>query len=532
MNYLSVEKISRRYGEKLLFEDISFGLDQGQKVALVGINGCGKSSLLKILAGVEGPDEGKLSMRKGIRLGYLPQEPALPESRTVAEVVFNADVPALKLLKEYEQLLQKGAAGSQQRLQQLTAEIDALQAWDYEVKVRQILSKLGVNFLDTPIARLSGGQRKRVALARLLIESPELLILDEPTNHLDIDSIEWLEKYLSASKQSLLMVTHDRYFLDSITNEIFELDGGKLYVYKGNYEYFLEKKAEREQLQDEAVDKARNLLRTELEWLRRSPKARTSKSRSRIDSVHALQKRAAQSRDTRELNFQVQGRRLGGKILELHQVSKSYGELPILRDFSYKFAKNERVGIVGPNGVGKTTFLRLLTGELPPDQGHIEKGSTVHIGHYRQEGLRFRPGQKIIEVIQEVAEGIQNSKGNFFDAGQLLTYFYFPHHLHQAPVSILSGGERRRLYLLRILMQNPNFLIMDEPTNDLDLMTLRRLEAFLMDFPACLVIVSHDRYFMDRLVDHIFVFEGQGRIKDFPGSYSQYQAWKASQSPP
>lgn len=529
MNYLSAEKLSKTYGDKTLFENISLGIDQGQKVALIGVNGCGKSSLMKILAGIEGSDGGQVSMRKGIRLGYLPQEPILEETKTVAEIVFSADQPAVRLIKEYESLISQTGDQNQKRLQKVMGEIDALGAWDYEVKINQILSKLHVNFLDKLVSELSGGQKKRVALAQVLIEEPELLIFDEPTNHLDLDSIEWLEKYLSTSKQSLLLVTHDRYFLDSITNEIFELSGGRLFIYKGSYEYFLEKKAEREQQQDTDVEKAQNLLRTELEWLRRSPKARGTKSKSRIDAVYELKDRANNFRQDQDIKLQVAGRRMGGKILEIEHAQKSFGEIKILEDFSYKFQKKERVGIVGPNGVGKTTFLKLLTGEITPDGGRIEKGKTIHFGHYQQKGLRFAPDQKIVEILQEVAEGVTMGKGDFLDAGQLLAHFHFPYHLHHAPVSILSGGERRRLYLLQVLMQNPNFLILDEPTNDLDLLTLRKLEEFLIDFPGCLIVVSHDRYFMDRMVDHIFVFQGEGKIKDFPGSYSQYKTWEAKQ---
>ncbi len=530
MNYLSAEKLSKIYGDKTLFENISLGLDQGQKVALIGVNGCGKSSLLKILAGIDGADSGQLSYRKGIRIGYLPQEPELDPLKTVAEVVFSRDQPAIQLIKSYETLVNQTDEASQERLAKVMAEIDALGAWDYEVKVNQILSKLHVNFLDRPISQLSGGQRKRVAMAQVLIEEPELLIFDEPTNHLDLDSIEWLEKFLSTSKQSLMLVTHDRYFLDSITNGIIELEGGRLYTYKGNYEYFLEKKAEREQQQDTDVEKANNLLRTELEWLRRSPKARGTKSKSRIDSVYALQDRANNYRQEQELKLKVKGRRMGGKVMNVTKLYKSFGEIKILEDFSYKFQKKERIGIVGPNGVGKSTFLQLLTGEIAPDRGQIDKGTTIHFGHYEQKGLAFSPDQKIIEILQEVAEGIDMGKGNFLTAPQLLAHFHFPYSLHHAPVSILSGGEKRRLYLLQVIMQNPNFLILDEPTNDLDLLTLRKLEDFLMDFPGCLLVVTHDRYFMDRMVDHIFVFEGEGKVKDFPGSYSQYQSWKKTAS--
>ena len=531
MNYLSAENIGVAYGDKLLFENLNFGLAQGQKVALVGINGCGKSTLLKVLGGVQIPDEGNVSVRKGVKVRFLAQEPILDPNMKAADVLFYSDHPAMEAIRNYESLMEKSQEGEdvQKALQVAMERIDTLDAWDIEVKIQQILTQLEVNFLDKSISQLSGGQKKRVAMARVLIEEPELIILDEPTNHLDLQSIEWLEKFLATSKQTLLMVTHDRYFLDNITTEIVELEGGKLHQYKGNYAFFLEKKAEREALHDRSVDKAQSLLVGELDWLRRSPKARTTKSQSRIDSVHALQDKATNFRDTTEIKLRMEPRRLGGKILEIEKISKSYGELTLLKDFSYIFKNKDRVGIVGKNGVGKSTFLNMITGSLAPDSGKIETGETVAFGYYEQAGMNFKPGHRIIDVVKEAAEIVHLGKGKPISAESFLEYFMFPRKTHYTRVESLSGGEKRRLHLLRVLMTQPNFLILDEPTNDLDLITLRKLEEFLMDFPACLMIVSHDRYFMDRLVDHIFVFEGEGQIKDYPGSYSQYQKWKAEE---
>ena len=531
MNYLSVEHISKSFGMKTLFEDLSFGLDQGQKVALIGVNGSGKSTLLKILAGLDTPDSGQVTYRKGIRVAFLPQEPDLPLAFTVREVVFGSDLPAIQLVREYEELTHKVATDPslQGRLEQVMARIDAENAWDYEVKINQILSKLEVNFLDHPIRTLSGGQRKRVALAQALIEEPDLIIMDEPTNHLDLASIEWLEKYLSTAKQSLLLVTHDRYFLDSITNEIFELTDGRIYRYQGSYAYFLAKKEEREQAQLSETERAQSLYKTELEWLRRSPRARGTKSKSRIQAAGELKERASYQPEAREVSLQVKGRRIGGKTLEIKNLRKAYGDKTLVDNFSYTFARRDRVGIVGPNGAGKTTLLRMITGEEPADSGKIRLGETIVYGHYRQSGFQFKDNQRVIEAVTEAAEHVELSKSQTVSAAQLLEHFLFPRSMHYNLVETLSGGEKRRLHLLRILMTNPNFLILDEPTNDLDLVTLRRLEEFLHDFEGCLVVVTHDRFFMDRLIDHLFVFEGEGHIRDYPGSYSQYREWLDSQ---
>jgi ATP-binding cassette subfamily F protein uup len=530
MNLISAENISQAYGDKILFDGLNFGIAQGQKVALIGINGSGKSSLLKIIAGIQAPDAGQISQRRGLQMSYLSQEPDLPADKTIGEVVFSADLPAMRVIREYEQLL-KNPSADPDRMNALINEIEALGAWDYEHKIQQILTQLDVNLLDQPIGTLSGGQRKRVAIAQALIEEPEFLIMDEPTNHLDLPTIEWLEKFLSTSKQSLLLVTHDRYFLDAIANEIFELDNQRLYTYQGDYGYFLEKKSEREVHEETTREKAQRLYRGELEWLRRSPKARTTKSKSRIDAAHQLGEVAQNYRDTRQVQLAIQNRRIGGKVMEIKKLRKAYDDQKIVNDFTYTFNKNDRIGIAGPNGVGKTTFINMLLGQEPPDSGKIRVGETIHFGYYKQGGHTFKPNQRIIEVITEVADNVDYAvNGEKIPAGQLLEYFLFPYSTHYNRVETLSGGEKRRLHMLRVLIENPNFLVLDEPTNDLDLVTLRRLEEFLLhDYQGCLVIVSHDRYFMDRLVDHLFVFEGEGEIKDYPGSYSQYQRWKWEQ---
>ncbi|MFK7922342.1 MAG: ABC-F family ATP-binding cassette domain-containing protein [Bacteroidia bacterium] len=523
MNYLSVENISKSYGDKQLFANLSFGIDQGQKIALIGVNGSGKSTLFRILSGLESPDEGKVSTRNGIRITFLNQDPDLPHDKTVGEIVFQSDHPSVKLIQEYERLLAEPEV-DQDKLETIMTEIAAAEAWDYEVKIKQILTKLQVNFLDTPAGALSGGQRKRVALAQALIMEPDLLIMDEPTNHLDLESIEWLEKFLASAKQSLLVVTHDRYFLDAITNEIIELDGGDIHSYKGDYAYFLAQKAERETLTEVNRERASSLYKKELVWLSRSPKARTTKSKSRIDAAGVLKEKTLKKGDDREMQLMVKGRRIGGKTLEIKNLRKAYGDVNILENFSYTFNRYDRVGIVGPNGVGKTTLLRLLIGEEEADSGKIRWGETIVSGYYKQDGWTFKDNARVIEVITEAAETVELSKRQTLSASQLLEHFLFPKHMHFNLVSTLSGGEKRRLHLLRILMTNPNFLILDEPTNDLDLITLRKLEEFLAEqFTGCLMVVTHDRYFMDRLVDHLFVFEGDGELRDFPGSYSQYR---------
>lgn len=522
MNYLSVENLKKGYDERVLFEDLTFGLEQGQKVALVGVNGCGKSTLLKIIAGLEKPEKGIVSFRKGLRLSILPQNPDFTEEDTVVQAVFSEDIEELNVIREYELALHHMTVNPEVYIDisPMIESMDRLNAWDYESSVKQILGHLGIEDLDQKIKELSGGQRKRVALARALITNPDFLILDEPTNHLDLEIIEWLEDYLSTANTTLLMVTHDRYFLDKVTNEIMEIDGGQLYRYKGNYQDFLEKKAEREAQDAASVDKAKNLLRKELEWMRRQPKARGTKAKYRIDAFYDTQEKANKEVKRAEMEVNLKGERQGKKILEMEHIQKAYGSKKMLADFSYVFQRKERVGIVGPNGVGKSTFLGILTGAIEADSGKRDTGLTTKFGFYTQEEQIFDPTKRVLDIVTEVAEVIKLSNGSEVTASQLLNQFLFPPKMQFTLVGKLSGGEKRRLQLLRVLMKNPNFLILDEPTNDLDLMTLYVLEDYLDTFEGCLMIVSHDRYFMDRLTDHLFVFEGNGKIRDFPGNYT------------
>ncbi len=522
MNYLSVENLAKSYDERVLFSNLTLGLEQGQKVALVGVNGCGKSTLLKIIAGMEKPERGIVSFRKGLRLSILPQNPDFNEEDTVVQAVFSEDIEELNVIREYELALHHMTIDPETYIDisPMIESMDRLNAWDYESSVKQILGHLGIEDLDQKIKELSGGQRKRVALARALITNPDFLILDEPTNHLDLEIIEWLEDYLSTANTTLLMVTHDRYFLDKVTNEIMEIDKGELFRYKGNYQEFLEKKSDREAQDAASVDKAKNLLRKELEWMRRQPKARGTKAKYRIDAFYETQEKASRDVKRAEMEVNLKGERQGKKILEMEDISKAYGGRKMLDKFSYVFQRRERVGIVGPNGVGKSTFLGLLTGAIVADSGNREPGLTTKFGFYTQEEQIFDPNKRVLDIVQEVAEVIKLSNGSEVTASQLLNQFLFPPKMQFTLVGKLSGGEKRRLQLLRVLMQNPNFLILDEPTNDLDLMTLNVLEDYLDSFEGCLMIVSHDRYFMDRLTDHLFVFEGNGKIRDFPGNYT------------
>ena len=528
MNYLSAESISKSYGEKPLFQDLNFGISQGQKVALVGINGSGKSTLLNVLAGLIPPDSGSVSIRKGIKIGFLGQQPVFNEAFTVQQTIFASGNEILDTIREYELCLANHAT-SAAKMQDLLERMDALQAWDYELKIKQILTKLGINNLESQISHLSGGQRKRVAMARVLIDEPDLLILDEPTNHLDLETIEWLEGLLAASQQTLLMVTHDRYFLDRIVTEIAELERGKIYTYKGNYSYFIQKKEEREIQQDAEVEKARNLMRKELDWMRRQPKARGTKSKSRIDAFYDLKDKANSKVTTANLELSVKTTRQGGKIIQVEHISKAFGEKKIVDDFSYVFKKKDRIGIIGKNGAGKTTFLNMLTGKLAPDSGEINTGETTVFGYYTQDELTFKEDQRVIDIVKEIAEVVETGNGETITAAQFLQHFQFSPAMQYTFVSKLSGGEKRRLQLLRVLIKNPNFLILDEPTNDLDIITLNILEDFLLNFGGCLLIVSHDRYFMDQLVEHIFVFEGDGQVKNFPGNYTDYREYAAEQ---
>ena len=521
MNYLSVQDLGKSYGIQILFKGLSFGIDQGQKVALVARNGTGKTTILRALAGVEPADKGEVIYRKGINIGFLQQESDFGNSKTVFEAIYESENPMLLAIREYETaLLNPDEANT---FQKAFDKMDQLEAWDYEVKVKTILSKLKLNDLKQEVSVLSGGQQKRLSLAKILIEQPDFLILDEPTNHLDLDMIEWLQDYLSKEKLTLLMVTHDRYFLDAICNEILELEEGALYRYKGNYTYYLEKKEERQAVLQTNIDKAKNLFSKELEWMRRQPKARGTKSKARIDSFYEVKKVAKQRIKNDKVQLEVKMTRLGSKILEFHKVSKAFDDVNILNQFSYTFKKRDRIGIVGKNGVGKTTVLNMLMGLESIDAGKIVVGDTVVMGYYTQSGMKMDEGKRVIEIVRDIAEYIPLARGRKMTAVQLLERFLFSKDAHWKHVSVLSGGEKKRLYLLTILMKNPNFLILDEPTNDLDLITLKVLEDFLDEFEGCMITVSHDRYFMDRLVDHLFVFEGDGRVRDFPGNYTDYR---------
>ncbi len=522
MNQLSVENLAKSYDSRQLFEGLTFGLDQGQKAALVGVNGCGKSTLMKIIAGLEPTDRGEVSFRKGIRVSMVPQNPDFDDQDNIVQAVFSEDIPELNVVRDYEMALHQATVDPENApdISPLIEEMDRLNAWDYESHVKQMLGELGLHDLEQKMSDLSGGQRKRVALARALIVNPDFLILDEPTNHLDLEVIEWLENYLATANLTLLMVTHDRYFLDKVTNEVLEIDEGQIFKYKGNYANFLEKKSEREASDAATVDKAKNLLRKELDWMRRQPKARGTKAKYRVDAFYETKEVASKNMGRQEMEVNLKGERQGKKIMELEQVSKSFGDLKILDHFNHTFQRKERVGIVGPNGVGKSTFLNILIGEIEADSGRREVGQTTKFGYYTQEEQKFDLNARVIDVIKEVAEYIKLADGSQVTASGLLNQFLFPPKMQFNVVGKLSGGERRRLQLLRVLMNNPNFLILDEPTNDLDLMTLNVLEDYLESFEGCLLVVSHDRYFMDKLTDHLFVFEGDGKVRDFPGNYT------------
>lgn len=530
MNYLLIENLSKSYGEKLLFEDITFGIDKGQNVALVARNGAGKSSLLNIINQKDLPDSGKVVFRKDIHVSYLPQNPEFEEDISVIDVLFNTDNKFLNAIRQYELALENLKKSDNQDNQQILEDaihlVDTLNCWDYENKVKEILSRLQITDFNQTMGTLSGGQRKKVALSKVLIEEADLLILDEPTNHLDIVMIEWLEDYLKKQSLSLLLVTHDRYFLDNVCDSVIELDNGRIYHYQGNYNYFLEKKAERELIERQEIEKAKNTYRKELDWMRRMPKARTTKSQARIDSFYELQEKATRRIDDTKAELSIKTERIGGKILEMYNVSKKYGNKVLVNDFTYTFKKGERIGIVGKNGVGKTTFLNMITDKVLQDSGRIVKGQTISFGYYSQEGLTTHEDKRVIEIVREIAEVVRLDKGKEISASVFLNYFGFNHTLQYNYYSNLSGGERRRLFLLMTLMQNPNFLILDEPTNDLDLFTLMMLEDFLTQYQGCLLLVSHDRSFMDNLVDHIFVFEDNGVVKDYHSTYSEYMAVK------
>lgn len=528
MNYLSAELVSKTFSDRWLFKDISIGISQGEKFALVGNNGVGKSTLLKILTGEIKPDGGKVSIREGIRAGFLTQQPRVDDDLTVKDVLFSDANEIARTVKEYEECIHN-ADTSPERMQAILEKMEELKAWDYEAKVNEIIGKLGVPDMDKKFGELSGGQRKRIFLAQLLLLEPDLIIMDEPTNHLDLSAIEWLENYLSGQNITLIMVTHDRYFLDNVATEIIEIDRGQLYRYKGNYAYFLEKKSEREEILKSEVAKAKNLLKKELEWMRRQPKARGTKAKYRIEAFHDLKEKASQDLRRDKMELDIQESRQGGKILEVHGISKSFGDLKIVDDFSYVFKKRDRIGVVGRNGVGKSTFLDMLTGKEKPDGGEIISGVTTKFGYFTQESVSLNPNNRLIEEVKEIAEFITLSDGSQVSASKFLDSFLFPPEKQYNYIEKLSGGEKKRLQLLKLLVTNPNFLILDEPTNDFDIESLNVLEDFLDKFTGCLLLVSHDRYFMDHLVDQLFVFEGDGKIRLFNGNYSDYRNWVQEQ---
>ncbi|WP_370392222.1 ABC-F family ATP-binding cassette domain-containing protein [uncultured Winogradskyella sp.] len=528
MNYLNAEHISKSYGELLLFEDLSFSIHKDQKIALIAKNGSGKTSILNILAGKDQPDEGQIVIRKGIRLAFLDQEPEFDESLSIVDAIYAMDIPVLNIIANYEKALKNPEETD--AYQKAFEAMERENAWEFETQYQQILTELQLTDLEAKIGTLSGGQKKRLALAQTLLSQPDILILDEPTNHLDLEMIEWLETYFAQTDITLFMVTHDRYFLERVCNEILELDQGKLYSYKGNYSYYLEKKEARLMIEAAELGKAKQLYKKELDWMRRQPKARTTKSKSRIDDFTDIKAKAHQRRKEHEVQLELNMERLGSKIIEFHNVSKTFGDTTILDGFDYTFKKGERVGIIGKNGTGKSTFLNLLTNAIRPDGGKIVLGETVKIGYYTQDGITSKPGQKVIDVIKEFGDYIPLAKGRQISAQQLLERFLFDRKKQYDFVEKLSGGEQKRLYLCTVLIQNPNVLILDEPTNDLDIVTLNVLENFLLDFPGVLLVVSHDRYFMDKIVDHLFVFRGNGVIEDFPGNYSDFRAYDQSKS--
>ena len=526
MNYISIDNISKAFSDKLLFENISFGIEKGEKTALVAANGTGKSTMMKILVGKEESDKGTIAYNENIRIGYLEQLPQFDPQLTIQDVISTGHTDIMNVIQRYENALQNHVddnnISTKKELEVAISQMDSLQAWSYEQRLKQLLFTFEITDLTQKIGTLSGGQVKRLALALVLLDDPDILFLDEPTNHLDMGMIEWLEKYLTQSTKTLFMVTHDRYFLDRVCNKIFELYQGTMYTHNGNYDYYVRKSREREENKRIAAERAGQLLKYELEWMRSTPQARTGKAKARIDAFYDLKEKAKFRRDNTELQFGSDMQRLGGKILEMDRVSKSYGEMTILKDFDYIFKKGERIGIIGKNGIGKSTFLNMITGNESPDSGTIVTGQTVAYGYYTQKGIKFDERKTVLETIQDIAEVIHYGKDNVYTADKLLAHFMFPYSMHRQPVSLLSGGEKRRLYLLTVLVSNPNFLILDEPTNDLDLLTLQKLEDFLQSYKGCLLVVSHDRFFLDQTVDQLFVFEGDGKVKGFMGNYSQY----------
>lgn len=529
---LQVENLTKTFGDKILFEKASFGIADGQRMALIAKNGAGKTTLLSILAGEDDYQEGTISFRRGLRVGFLKQDPVFKSELTVLEACFDTDNEQTALIREYEMMTERMVAGKpvdEQGYQTLLARMDELKAWDYETRIKQILGKLKVVHFEQKIKELSGGQLKRVALANVLIAEPDLLILDEPTNHLDLEMVEWLENFLRNSKMALLMVTHDRYFLDRVCSDILEIDHAQLFHYKGNYSYYLEKREQRIENFNAELEKVNNLYRKELEWMRRQPQARATKAKSRIDAFADIEHRAKQRRENKQVALEVKAAYLGSKIFEAQYVSKAYGDFVLLKDFYYNFSRYEKLGIVGKNGTGKSTFLKMLMGQVKPNSGKFDIGETVSFGYYSQDGLQFDDSMKVIDVVSDIAEEIQLGGGRKLSASQFLQLFLFPPEVQHNYVAKLSGGERRRLYLCTVLMRNPNFLVLDEPTNDLDIATLNVLEEYLIGFRGCVIVVSHDRFFMDKVVDHTLAFEGEGRVKDYPGNYTDYREWKQLQ---
>lgn len=526
ISYLQVDQLTKSFGDLILFSDLSFGIAEGQRIGLLAKNGTGKTTLLNILAGKESYDSGSVVFRRDLRVAYLEQDPQYPGDITVLDACFQSGTDVTDVIAEYEKAME---SEDHSNLDNILQRMDILKAWDYEQRAKQILSQLKIRNFDQKISELSGGQLKRVALANVLITEPELIILDEPTNHLDLDMTEWLEEYLQRSRLSLLMVTHDRYFLDRVCSEIIEIDQKQLFQYKGNYSYYLEKRQERVSSQNAEIDRANNLLRKELEWMRKQPRARGTKAKSRIDAYYDLEKKAEKERDLGNVQLQMKGSYIGNKIFEAKHIYKSFGDLKILEDFNYVFARYEKMGIVGNNGTGKSTFIKMLMGEVLPDKGEFDVGETVSFGYYSQDGLQFDDQMKVLDVVQNIAEVIDLGNGNRLTASQFLQHFLFPPEKQHNFVYKLSGGEKRRLYLCTVLIKNPNFLVLDEPTNDLDIMTLNILEEYLQSFKGCVIVVSHDRYFMDKVVDHLLAFSGNAKIKDFPGNYTQYREWKEVQ---
>lgn len=529
MNYLSVDNISKAYSDKLLFENISFGIEKGDKTALIAPNGCGKTTMMRILVGKEESDSGTVAFNGDVRIGYLEQSPYFDPELTIEDVISQGHTDVMQIISNYEDAVlhhvDDNDKNTKARLEQAISAMDSLQAWSYEQRLKQLLSTFDIVDLKQKIGTLSGGQVKRLSIALVLLDNPDMLFLDEPTNHLDIEMVEWLEKYLKQSNVTIFMVTHDRYFLDRVCNKIFELHDGTIFTHNGNFDYYVRKSREREENRRIAAERAGQLLKHELEWMRSTPQARTGKSKSRIDAFFELKEKAKVRREDNEIQFGLEMRRLGGKILEMNNVNKMYGDNVILKDFDYIFKRGERIGIIGKNGIGKSTFLNMITGAEQADSGTITTGQTVTYGYYTQQGMNFKSGMSILDTIRGIAEVIHYGKDKVYTAEQLLAHFMFPYKMHGQPVELLSGGEKRRLYLLTVLIKNPNFLILDEPTNDLDVLTLQKLEDFLQLYKGCLLIVSHDRCFLDSTVDQLFVFQGNGEVKGFMGNYSQYHQW-------